>query len=220
MSAMDEFEKKYFEPLREEAYFVSVFGPGPEPFTLIIDCSVYLNDVDWAGGSTGVVRVGRHDPLREDDKCVGCSAKTNETREWKRGSIICPLCSTWSAPWSLRQRPYRGIFRLEPGKPGKLVPELMTDLEQPKMTNDHMVKTISDALRQASLYCLSEEMVEAAGWTPGSLLRACIVCEEEFRIRAEEAAEESANIREAEEWQTSHSTLQAVYQKYLGGTAT
>jgi hypothetical protein len=156
------FEKKYLHPLAQEGYFVNIAAI-EYPDILSINCDTYITDYDDETGFSSILRVNYDDPLVCEDKCVACDApSTNENAcEWvPKGSTMCPLCHTWTKPWSMRRRSFYGIFKVIPGQPAELI-----DIRGGR-ASEYQIKLISKALRNAaSEYFSKEEQVEA-GWIP------------------------------------------------------
>lgn len=183
------FENTRLRPLESEGYFVSIFGTGTEPGSLIIDCNIYLMDTAEDGSPTKPFCFDRlTQPVRDyEGACICCEESGG--RQWTNGSVACPLCHTWTKPWSIVQRSFRGIFKVVLGEPAILIPHTLTPLLSQKwMTadSDH-AKRISEVLGDPDVLNLFSKSEKQAA----SLL----VMQE--RMRAEEAAEEAAHIEES-----------------------
>ena len=162
------FENKYFGPLRAHGYFVSIFGESDTPLSLIIDCSVYVTDSGEEG--TSVLRHMPGDPTTEDGACIACSAFQGERREWKTGCVLCPFCLNYTQPWALRRKSFREVFTVVPGKPATLVRPASKVMARDRMTSEHMIESISNALKHAALYVISHSTLRDAGWNTEALL--------------------------------------------------
>jgi hypothetical protein len=147
------FEKIYLRPLAEEGYFASILCISPEnPSILIIDCATYTTDHDDETGFSSVLRVNYNDPHDVGGKCVACdTAVTDDTvYEWVRGSTLCPLCDTWTKPWTMQRRSYRGLFKILPGLPAQFVPSSsIVPAGMEEMTSAYQIRLISEALTTA-----------------------------------------------------------------------
>jgi len=162
------FENKYLAPLRAHGYFVSIFGEHDAPLSLIIDCSVYVTDSGEEG--TSVLRHMPGDPTTEDGACIACSAFLGERREWKTGCVLCPFCSNYTRPWALCRKSFREVFTVVPGKPATLVRPPIANMPSERMTSQHMIESISNALKHAALYVIDPAQLRNEGWTTEALL--------------------------------------------------
>lgn len=146
------FERQHLESLRSEGYFVSIFGPGKIPDTLIMDCKIYLTDSDEHGGATRPLCVWPEEPIIWEGKCTGCKASLLEdgvgSRPFKRGSVVCPLCNGWTEPWSIQVRHYRGVFKIIPGQPAEYIKDGGCDMAGVThlIHSQHQINAIAFAL--------------------------------------------------------------------------
>jgi len=193
------FENTHLLPLESEGYFVSIFGNGSEPGSLIIDCDIYLMDTTEDGSPTKPFCFDRlTQPVRDYEGACICCEETGE-RQWTNGSVACPLCQAWTKPWSIVKRSFRGIFKVVLGEPAILIPHTLAPLLSQKwMTadSDH-AKRISEVLGHPDVLNLfNKSEKQAAGWPITDGQAAGLMAIQE-RMRATEAAEEAALIQES-----------------------
>jgi hypothetical protein len=104
--------------LQSKGYFVQIIGPGPSEHTLLLECTMYFTDTTEDGTPTNPLCLGPKESILYEGHCFACRASLMESgvpsRPQKRGSILCPLCNEWTAPWSIRMRKYQGVFRVFP----------------------------------------------------------------------------------------------------------
>ena len=104
--------------LQSKGYFVQIIGPGPSEHTYLLECSMYFTDTTEDGTPTNPLCLGPKESILYEGHCFACRSSLMEsgvpTRPQKRGSIVCPLCNEWTAPWSIRMHTYRGMFQLFP----------------------------------------------------------------------------------------------------------
>ena len=149
------FEKIYLRPLTEEGYFAKILCISPEnPSMLIIECATYTTDHDEETGFSSVLRVNYNDPHHVGGKCVACdtAVKDDTVYEWSRGSTLCPLCDTWTKPWTMQRRSYHGVFKILPGLPAQFVPSSSSSIVPvgvEEMTSAYQIRLISEALTTA-----------------------------------------------------------------------
>jgi hypothetical protein len=194
-----DFAQTHLHDLQAEGYFVSIFGNGSEPGTLIVDCKINLMDTAEDGSPT---KPFCFDPLTQSPRdpegaCICCEG-THE-RQWTKGSVMCPLCLEWTKPWSITQRLFRGIFKIVPGDPAILIPQTIEPPFSMKWmsADSDYAKQISERLNHydvLNLFTKSEK--QAAGWLMCDQQAASLMAMQE-RMRAEEAAEEAAHIEES-----------------------
>ena len=135
--------------LRSHGLFVTVFSQGGSTDTYIVDCTVYLTDTNEDGSPALPFCISPSDSLRDDEgDCVCCKANPKDVKErvLKRGSILCPLCNSPTAPWSLISRHFRGIFKVIPGKPAEIQPNGIVPDGYKPMTDLQQIQLISEAL--------------------------------------------------------------------------
>ena len=195
---MRTYEKVFFQPLRAKGLFVEFGGESGLP-TVIVNCHVYLTDTDEGGAPTKPFCIATGEPKRgPDGRCVCCDQRVYVPTT-ARGSIMCPLCNSATAPWSVIQRSFRAIFQITPGEPATFLPLSYNDIlpeGMRPMTNEDYIADISYALRNAADWCFTSKQFEIWGW-PAT----------QERLRAEEAASEAAAIQEARNWSSSPSWL-------------
>ena len=149
-------EQTYLAPLREQGYFVTIFGEGSEENSLIIDCSMYFTDTDEGGGPAKPFCYTAGDPCRNEmNQCVACDQVHEEYKQthWRNGSVMCPMCAAWTIPWSLRQRSFRAVFKLVPGGSVEIQekpPSYKDEWTSKWMTNPEMIEVIATALAPAA----------------------------------------------------------------------
>jgi hypothetical protein len=149
-------EQTYLAPLKEQGYFVTIFGEGSEENTLIIDCSMYFTDTDEGGGPAKPFCYEKGGPCRNEmNQCVACEQVQEEYTQthWRNGSVMCPMCAAWTVPWSLRQRSFRAVFKLVPGGSAEIQekpPSYKDEWTSKWMTNAEMIEVITSALALAS----------------------------------------------------------------------
>lgn len=153
MTSVSDFVRTHFFPLWQQGYFLSIFGGEKE--ALILDCLMYFTDFDEETGAHTLLRLDPSDPTYHDGCCSVCNRAEDEKAEWKNGSVICPLCSKWTKPWTLTEKSYRGTFKINPGEPATLLP-LKEGVTYPEKTfqisGEAMVSAVCEALSQAHLY--------------------------------------------------------------------
>ena len=138
--------------LSARGYFVTIFGEGTTPGTLIIDCAVYFTDTHDDGTPSNPLCYEPESPRRNaQNQCVACeqlppTSVGSAAREWSPGSVACPLCSSWTAPRFFRERHTRGIFQIVPGQPAVLVQENL-----PVISETHGFKWMTSKGREAAL---------------------------------------------------------------------
>jgi len=99
------FNTTHLKPLREEGLFVSIM---PKEDDLIVECRIYITDRDEETRTTTILEV-HGDNVRDDsDRCIACKARLCQMRSPLRGSISCPLCGSYTEPYSLVEKVYRG----------------------------------------------------------------------------------------------------------------
>ena len=99
------FYLKHLKPLREDGLFVSLHQKEDD---LIVECRIYITDQDQETRTINILEV-RGDDVRDDNmKCVACEAHLGEMRTPVRGSISCPLCCSYTKPYALVEKVYRG----------------------------------------------------------------------------------------------------------------
>jgi hypothetical protein len=136
--------EQFLHPLCTQGLFVSIFGWN-DMKTLIVDCELYFTDTDENGNPARLFCVDSVEKLRfardAQNRCICCEQNTLESgpTRYQRGSIMCPICSAWTKPGTLRQRSFRGLFHFAAGEvpffvgPGggdKCLPAQMTNAEQ------------------------------------------------------------------------------------------
>ena len=140
---------KQLEALKQEGYFVVSRGEHA-PGILVMECKIYLTDTDENGGATRPLVILPDEPLIWEGKCRGCNALATEAgvgaRPFKRGSIKCPLCASWTEPWSMQERVYRGLFKLVSNGPAEFIPNPPVIPDPHEMRSQHQIECISKAL--------------------------------------------------------------------------
>ena len=113
-----EIERLYINPLQAHGYFVHIVGQGQQPNTLLLECTLYLTDTGEDGTPNNPLCIGPAESIVHEGRCIACQASLMEagvgSRQQQRGSIVCPLCSGWTLPWSIRTRKFQGEFQLIP----------------------------------------------------------------------------------------------------------
>lgn len=113
-----EIERLYLNPLQAHGYFVHIVGQGQQPNTLLLECTLYLTDTGEDGTPNNPLCIGPAESIVHEGRCIACQASLMEagvgSRQQQRGSIVCPLCSGWTLPWSIRTRKFQGEFQLIP----------------------------------------------------------------------------------------------------------
>jgi hypothetical protein len=141
--------EQFLHPLSAQGLFVSIFGWN-DPTTLIIDCALYFTDTDEQGNPASLFTLDSVDKMRNtrDAKncCICCDKLPENTVAYKHGSIICPVCSAWTKPGTLRERHFRGLFHFVVGEPPSFVgpagglPNRMTNKEQIEAITGALIK--------------------------------------------------------------------------------
>jgi hypothetical protein len=160
------YEKKYLQPLAQEGYFVSILKTATDTDTIFVDCITYTTDHDTETGSSSLLRINYDEPHRDCGKCVACNSMEvadDSIYEWARGSTMCPLCYTWTKPWTMKSQAYRGLFKIIPDMPAEFIPSANLSGMLP-MTSQHLIFCISDALQNASSEYFSYTVKKLAGW--------------------------------------------------------
>jgi hypothetical protein len=141
-----EIERTRLASLSAQGYFVTVFSGDTE--TLVIDCDMYFTDTDETGGPASPLCLGPGDARRDSNlRCVGCDQLPQNTgTSWSKGSILCPVCGMWTQPYTLKQRHFRGVFKLVTGGPAQILDPPSEKGGHTWMTNEEMIQTISAAL--------------------------------------------------------------------------
>ena len=149
-------EQTYLAPLKEQGYFITVFGEGSQENSLIVDCSMYFTDTDEDGGPAKPFCYEKGDPLRNEmNQCVACDQVQEEYKQthWRNGSVMCPMCAAWTTPWTFRQRSFRAVFKLLPGAKAIIQekpPGYKDEWSSKWMTNTEMIEVIAEALAPAA----------------------------------------------------------------------
>jgi hypothetical protein len=141
--------EQFLLPLCEQGLFLSIFGWN-DPTTLVIDCALYFTDTDEQGNPSGLFSVDSVEKLQaakgDQKRCI-CCEQLCELTEYRRGSIICPICLSWTPPHTLRQRKFRGLFHFVLGEPPRFIAPAGGDEYLPKqMTNQEQIQAITKAL--------------------------------------------------------------------------
>lgn len=146
--------EQFLRPLCTQGLFVSIFGWN-DTKTLIIDCELYFTDTDENGDPAGLFCVDPVEKLRfardAQNRCICCEQNTLESGpiRYQRGSIMCPICSAWTKPGTLRERHFRGLFRyvvgevpffVGVGSGEKCLPDQMTNKEQIEAITGALIK--------------------------------------------------------------------------------
>ena len=169
------YESIHLANLSARGYFVTIFGEGTTPGTLIIDCAVYFTDTHDDGAPSNPLCYEYGSPRRNaQNQCVACeqlpvTTLGSEAREWSPGSVACPLCSAWTAPRFFRERHTRGTFQIVPGQPAVLVQENLPVISETHgfrwMTQQSdEVALISQALRTTATDYFTAAERESFGW--------------------------------------------------------
>ena len=168
-------EQTYLAPLKEQGYFVTIFGEGSQHNSLIIDCSMYFTDTDEGGGPANPICHTAGDPCRDEGgHCVACENLPQCIRSWGNGSVMCPFCRGWTKPWTMQQRNFRAIFQLLPDGTA-IIQERATGykdtLPSKWISNPEMIQVIADALAPAAKALSAEapdqrQMSDASSGSP------------------------------------------------------
>lgn len=142
------------ESLSGQGYFVTLFSGDTD--TLVIDCQMYFTDTDEGGGPASPLCLGPEHARRDSKfRCVGCdqlpqNMVASGSRQYMKGSILCPVCGAWTQPYMLKERRFRGVFHLVPGGPAQILEPPSEKGGHTWMTNKEMIRAISEAL---TCYC-------------------------------------------------------------------
>jgi hypothetical protein len=83
----------------------------------------------------------------EHNHCICCNELPQKTGPYKHGSIVCPICSAWTKPGTLRQRHFRGLFHFAVGEtPFFIAPTAGEGGLPDRMTNPEQIEAITQAL--------------------------------------------------------------------------
>lgn len=147
---MSAFEQKYLWPLRAEGYFVSIVSSAlSQPDTYELDCVMYITDRDDFGATVLLRYFPDTDPIRDDEnECIACASSGEVKREFKRGSICCPLCGDWTKPWAMKEMKQRGTFKIAP-EGASFVKGCVLPPGFDEMRSEHVIHCISEALKEA-----------------------------------------------------------------------
>lgn len=148
-----EIERLYLNPLQAHGYFVHIVGQGQQPNTLLLECTLYLTDTGEDGTPNNPLCIGPAESIVHEGRCIACQASLMEagvgSRQQQRGSIVCPLCSGWTLPWSIRTRKFQGEFQLIPeeNEVDYIYPKGADPLNgTPRIRSKEQIELICDAL--------------------------------------------------------------------------
>jgi len=148
--------EQFLLPLCAQGLFVSIFGWN-DAQTLIIDCALYFTDTDEQGNPASLFSVDSVNKMRNgENHCICCEQLPQHLapggpRQYSPGSIVCPICSAWTKPGTLRQRQFRGLFRFAVGEPPAFLGPAGGQKGLPqKMTNEEQIQAITEALSNAA----------------------------------------------------------------------
>jgi hypothetical protein len=121
MLSYTDYEKEHLESLREQGLFVRIVEEGQYNYSVKVECSIYITDVDEETMTTNLLEVYQGEEHRDEEGyCIACKALDGEARTPVRGSVECPLCGEATAAWTLRRRRYCGVFLMLGPRPAFL----------------------------------------------------------------------------------------------------
>lgn len=115
------------EPLRAIGYFVELLSNVGTH--LRIRTTLYQTDHDEEAGTVNYLEL--HD-TQEEGECAACNG--NNSSEYKRGCINCPLCHKYTKPWALIPRRSEALIQMS--------------TSGPKVLEGHAYHDILDALQK------------------------------------------------------------------------